>query len=190
EFPNLMNKFDVKGYPTILFLDKNGNFIDKLTGLPTKEMVLQKIRESYEKRDIEGILIARLKTDPEGVLTNYKLGVYYYQSGDLEKAAKHFLVSYNSPGKENPEKRHDSIYNLCLIRMDNENFSDAIVWWTRYLNSYPPGTGDHASALYFRGIAYSKTGKIKEAKTDLLKAKELTSDPSEKLNIQKEIDKI
>ena len=190
EFPNLMNKFDIRGYPTILFLDKNGNYIDKLTGLPTKDMVLQKIKDSYEKRDIEEILITRHKADPQGVLTNYKLGVYYYQTGDLKKAGEYFLNSYNSPGKESADKRHDSMYNICLINMDTENFSEAIVWWTKYMTTYPTGNGDHSSARYFRGIAYGKTGKAKEAKEDLIKAKELTSDPIERKNIQKEIDKL
>ncbi|MCK6382053.1 MAG: thioredoxin fold domain-containing protein [Leptospiraceae bacterium] len=185
EFPNLMSRYEVKGYPTILFLDKNGNFIDKLTGLPSKEMVLSKLKIVYEKKDIEGILLANHKKDPDGVEINYKLGIYYYQSGDIQKSEKYFLTSVNSKKIEAPDKRYNSNYNLCLIQIEKEMYLDAVNCWTKYLETYPPPKGDERSARYYRGLSLSKLQRIKEAKEDLVKAKELAGNVEEKKQITK-----
>lgn len=184
EFPNLMKRYEVKGYPTILFLDKNGNYIDKLTGLPSAEMIITKLQDVYQKRDIEGLLIEAHKNDPEGVGTNYKLGVYYYQSGDLKKSENYFQVSVNSKKKDSPDKRHDSNFNLCVIQVEKENYPESVTCWTKYLEAYPAPKGDESSARYFRGLSFSKIRRIQEAKADLLKAKELTGNPREKEQVQ------
>ncbi|MCP5493502.1 MAG: thioredoxin fold domain-containing protein [Leptospiraceae bacterium] len=187
-FPTLMRKYNVRGFPTILILDKDGNLIDKITGLPSKQMIINKMRVAYKKRDVESALLDSWRKDPDSVVNNFKLGVFYYEAGKLEQSVSYFQRTYNSSRNESPELKHDSMYNVGIIKIKNENYYEAIPVWTRYLETYP--NRDIMWAHYYRGISYLNTGKKKDAKDDLLKARELTDNAAEKYKIQSILDEL
>ena len=164
EVPEIPYMFQVKGYPTILFLDKNGAYLDRLTGLPDVKIMTSKLRKVYEKKDLEQDLLKEAKKNPDAVTVNYRLGIYYYKISSREKAISYFMKSVNSPRKENPEKKMESLFNIGIIQMESKKFSEAVSIWTKYIEDYP--RGDISSAYYYRGVAHMKGGQSKEAKSD------------------------
>ena len=184
QYPNFMERYSVTGFPTILFLDKNGVLVDRLTGLPTEGMVIAKLNSVLGKYDIEGKLLEKLKSSPGSVLDNFNTGVYYYQAGILEKSLVYFKNSVNSKSADNPARRHDALYNICLVYMDTENFSEAVHWWSRYIKQYS-GKGDMFSAHYFRGLSLHRLGQNRQAREDLHKAKALAPDQARREEIEK-----
>ena len=184
EYPNLMERYKVKGFPTILFLDKNGYYLSMLTGLPTKDMIIKRINEVYKQKDIEDSLIRQQKSKPLAIESNYKLAVYYYQIAELEKALQFFQKAAQAAGNDS-KRKHDSRYNMSLLYMDLERFADAVTSWSEYMQQFP--NGDIFSALYFRGIAYSNLGKNKMAKLDYEKAMKIATTAAQKKELEEMI---
>ncbi len=183
ESKDVVTKFSVRGYPTILLLDKNGNFIDKITGLPNNELLVTKLQEAYIKKDIEAGLITEQKDSPDSILANYNLGLFYYRNGNFKNSSEFFLKSYKATGKEDSDKKPEALFLLGLIQIQEKKFPEAISIWNSYLEKYPENK--KGSVYYCRGISYYFAGKRKEAKEDLLKAKDLSTskDQLEKINL-------
>ncbi|MDX1961436.1 MAG: thioredoxin family protein [Leptospiraceae bacterium] len=182
EYSELVSLYRVKGYPTVLFLDKNGAYLDRITGLPNTKIMTDKLKDVYEKRDLEDNLLISLKDTPESVLLNYRLGIYYYKISQFRKAEDYFAASVNSTKQENPEKKQESLFILGLIQIQEKRFSEAISMWSKYIKDFP--TGDLSSAHYYRGISYYYLNKYKEAKEDFNLASKLTSDEETKTKIK------
>ncbi|TGK15700.1 DUF255 domain-containing protein [Leptospira fluminis] len=185
-FPNLKRKYSVSGYPTLLFLDRNGSITEKITGMPDSKTVVKTLKKAYEKRDQESDLLASLKKSPEDPKLLLKIGEYYFEGREYPKAADFFYKSFASEfGKDSePEVRHRALFNLGIAYAEMENYEKTIKTFSLYLDKYPPGTGYAQSAFYYRGLAYKEIGKKFEAKSDLKKALEFTSDPDEKKDIE------
>ncbi|PJZ25349.1 thiol:disulfide interchange protein [Leptospira hartskeerlii] len=181
-FPNLKKKYDVTGYPTLLFLDKNGSLTEKIAGMPDHKMVIKTLRSAYSKRDKEVSLLADLEKDPENNLLLLKVGEYYFEAKEYKKAADYFYRSFASEDPRMPENKHKALFNLGLSFSELKNWEKTIKTFSLYLDKFP--TGHSKAALYYRGGAYSSLGKKAEAKEDLKKALELSSDPEEKKEIQ------
>jgi len=172
EFPDLVTKFSVRGYPTIILLDKTGYFIDKITGLPDNTLLITKLQEAYIKKDIEGGLISEQKQSPDSVLPNYNLGLFYYRNGNFKDSSEYFLKSYNATNLEDQDKKPEALFFLGLVQIQEKKFQEAISIWDTYIEKYPENR--KGTIFYCRGISNYFSGKRKEAKEDLLKAKELS----------------
>lgn len=181
-FPNLKKKYGVTGYPTLLFLDKNGSLTEKIAGMPDHKMVIRTLRSAYSKRDKEVSLLTDLAKDPENNLLLLKAGEYYFEAKEFKKAADYFYRSFASEDPRMPENKHKALFNLGLSFSELKNWEKAIKTFSLYLDKFP--TGHSKAALFYRGGAYSSLGKKPEAKEDLKKALELSSDPEEKKEIQ------
>lgn len=180
---DLVSKFSVRGYPTILVLDKNGYLIDKITGMPDNTTLVAKLQEAYNKKDTESGLLSEQKQSPNSVLPNYNLGLFYYRNGNFKDSSEFFLKSYNAKDTENSDKKPDALFLLGIIQIQEKKFQEAISIWTSFMEKYPENK--KGSVLYCRGISYYFSGKKQEAKEDLLKAKDLSTsqDQLEKINM-------
>lgn len=185
-FPNLKRKYGIKGYPSILFLDKNGSLIDKITGMPDTRMILRSIRNAYARRNLEREYLDALNKDPNGTKSNFQAGVYYFEAREYAKSVNYFKKALESNDPKNADKKHDSLYNLGISYLEIGNFKAAVETFGTYLEKYP--NGDVASVLFYRGNAYEELGRKEEAKTDFRRTLELTSDPEEKKDLQLRID--
>jgi len=87
EGPELAKKYAVSGYPTIVFLDGNGDEVDRIVGyLPAKDF-LKKIKEFNEGINTYGTIIKILKDNPDDIKANYLLGErFIINEGDYKKA--------------------------------------------------------------------------------------------------------
>ncbi|EPG76317.1 thioredoxin domain protein [Leptospira fainei serovar Hurstbridge str. BUT 6] len=183
-FPNLKKKYQVSGYPTLLFLDRNGSITEKISGMPDAKMVVKTLRKAYSKRDQEGDLLASLEKNPGDSKLLLKVGEYYFEAREYAKAANYFYKAFSSDEKRTTENQHRALFNLGVTYSEMQNYEKTVKTFTLYLEKYPPGTGYAQAAFYYRGIAFKELGKKEEAKSDLTKALELSSDPTEKKELE------
>jgi tetratricopeptide (TPR) repeat protein len=186
EYPNFMDRYDVQGFPTLLFLDPYANFISRLSGLPTKEMIVREARSAIQNSDIESKLILRWKKNPESIQANFELGVYYYQKEDFNKSIQYFTKSAYQSGNEQLDLKGQSLYNLALILMSQGDYSKANSHWDHYIKNYSESP-QISGAFLHRGISYKQMKDFAQAKKDLIKAKNLSKDIDEQKNILKEL---
>lgn len=165
--PQLMRKYQVRGYPTIVFLDSNGKEIDRIGGyMPTRPFA-RKLRDVRRKGNRENDLLRELKGRPKSVLLNFRAGVYYYESGDAVRARQYFLKSFRGEADANgADKRRDALYNAAIASMDLEEHASALKYWNLYIKNYPQLDRDHAYARYYRGQSLVLLGRKGQARMD------------------------
>ena len=122
------------------------------------------------------------KESPDSVLSNYNLGLFYYRNGNFKSSSEFFLKSYSAAGKEDQDKKPEALYLLGLIQIQEKKFPEAISIWNSYMEKYPESK--KGSVFYCRGISYFFAGKKREAKDDLLKAKNLSTNKDQLEKIQ------
>jgi thioredoxin-related protein len=188
EYPDLVSLYRVSGYPTILFLDKNGAYIDKLVGLPTVNHLEKKLIDVYSKKDLEKELLSSVEKNKQSILFNYNLALYYISARLWDKSENYLIATINSKDTEFIEKKQDAMYYIGVIHLKQKKYSESASIWSKYLLDYP--TGDELSARYYRGLSYYHLGKYSLSKDDLIKAKKLNRDPERNQAIQQLLDRI
>lgn len=108
-------KYKVEGYPTILFLDANGNEIDRIFGYyPValfKEYMVDYSKGINTMKDLE----ARLKTDPNNAEANYKMAEKMMFNDKLDEARKLFKKVIESDPENKSGRKDDAEYMLADI---------------------------------------------------------------------------
>lgn len=187
EYPNFMERYQARGYPTLLFLDKYSNYINKLPGMPSKDLVIREAKSALLNSNIEEKLLKNFKANPISLRNNFELGVYYYQTEDYAKSASFFqkATQLNAVGEELDLKRQ-SLYNLALIQMNQGNYTIAVSSWNKYIVQYKTSSS-LASAYLHRGIAWRERKDVAKAKADFLKAKSISKIEEELEMIEEEL---
>jgi thiol-disulfide isomerase/thioredoxin len=181
EFPEIVERYRIQGYPTILFLDKNGALLDKLVGLPDTNHMKNKLVEVFAKRNLEEDLLQKQSEQPDLQEINYKLGIYYLRLMDFPKSIDYFLKTYNSKIEILPERKRESLYILGILNIQEKKYSESVSLWTLYIQEYPDT--DISIALYYRAVSNFHMGKMKVSKEDFLKCKEMTNDEKIKSSV-------
>lgn len=185
EFPNLMERYEVQGFPTLLFLDKYANYIQKLSGMPSKELLIREAKLAHKNSNLESKLIAAWKKNPNLAQTNFELAVYFYQKEELSKSVELFTQASQKAKKSEWDLKRQSNYNIALITMNQGKYKEAIGLWQNYIKSY--AKAPQLSGAYFhRGICYKELKENSKAKLDFKKATAISPDEEEKKIIREE----
>ncbi|XDD47358.1 thioredoxin fold domain-containing protein [Leptospira sp. WS39.C2] len=175
EFPNLRKKYNVEGYPTILFLDGDGNFVTKITGLATKEDILNITKRILQEPNLESFLKTEIRKDKTNPHLHFRLGLLYFQNKEYAKAEEQFTSSIQK-SKQIPIVTENSHFNLNLIRTVNGPKDIAVSSWKDFIQRYPNSKRITTAKLYY-GISLKENGELKLAKTILTEIQgKLTSD--------------
>lgn len=83
---DLAKKYQVSGYPTIVFVDGNGDEIDRIIGyLPVKDF-LPSMKDIVSGKNTTKSLQLKLKDNPNDAEANYRLGKKLLESGNTDEA--------------------------------------------------------------------------------------------------------
>jgi thioredoxin-related protein len=86
----LAKKFGVSGYPTVLFVNGDGEEIDRIVGyFPAKEFLALMKDYNEGKNTMKGLKTI-LKINPDDVDTNFRLGKKTSDAGNMEEAKMYF----------------------------------------------------------------------------------------------------
>ncbi|MCB1140653.1 MAG: thioredoxin family protein [Leptospiraceae bacterium] len=172
-------RYRVREYPTILFLDRNGAYLDRIIGLPSVEVLKMKMDEIYEKKNQETELKEIADKHPESILYNYNLALYYISAQEWGKAEKYLFRVYNSKEEELFVKKQEALLYLGISQLQQKKYSESISMFSKYITDYP--YGDIYSSRYYRGLAYFYLQQFTESREDLNRAREY-ADTKSKVN--------
>lgn len=123
EGKQIRENYNIRGFPTVLFLDTQGVEIDRTFGFDGDKDAYFKILTDYAagKNTLRSFL-AEVKTAPEDVEVNFKLAKKYASRGEWEEAQPYFSkVLTLDPNNEKGFKT-ESVCNLAIIEsMVNKN---------------------------------------------------------------------
>lgn len=87
----LAKKYAVNGFPTIVFVDGNGEEVDRIVGyIPAKDF-LKRIKEFSEGKNTYGSITKILKKNPDDITANYLMGERIITNdNDVKKAEPYF----------------------------------------------------------------------------------------------------
>jgi tetratricopeptide (TPR) repeat protein len=108
-------KYKIKGYPTVLFLDGDGNEIDRVYGYyPAKDFYEMMV--DYNKGvNTFSSLTAELENDPNDILANLKIADKYIALGQTDDARKHLDKIIEVDPQNLSGKEDDAKYKLASI---------------------------------------------------------------------------
>ncbi|TGL45081.1 thioredoxin fold domain-containing protein [Leptospira perdikensis] len=175
EFPNLRKKYNIEGYPTILFLDGDGNYVTKISGLATKEDILNISKRILQEPNIESYLKTELRRNVNSPDIHFRLGLLYFQNKDFEKAESQFTETIQK-SKTLPLLKESAHFNLNLVKSIHGPKESAVKSWKEYLELYPTSNRKITAKLYY-GLTLKDAGESKLAKSILTEIKpQLTTD--------------
>lgn len=114
EFPNLKNKYKVEGYPTILFLDADANYLTKITGLATKEDILRISKQILEEPNFESYLKTELRRTNGSPELLFRLGIFYHELKKWELAREYYR-KVSEHKKADPKLKDLTTANLKIL---------------------------------------------------------------------------
>ena len=88
EGKDLTKKYNVTGYPTILFVDDKGNEIDRILGYISPKPYLNELKRIQSGRNTLPALLTSFQNNPESFSTLYKLAKKYEAMGEVQSAKK------------------------------------------------------------------------------------------------------
>jgi len=165
----LAKKYAVAGYPTVLFVDGNGDEVDRIVGyIPAKDF-LKKIKDFNKGTDTYGAFIKILKKNPDDVKSNYLMGErIMLNEGDNKKADQYFKkVLANDPENKLGFKEGTLLYmaigsgDLENIKKFIEKFPNSEKCKNAYIalaEKYYQENVDYISAKTYYDKAFGKFG--------------------------------
>ncbi|TGK47851.1 DUF255 domain-containing protein [Leptospira kanakyensis] len=169
EFPNLRKKYNIEGYPTILFLDGDGNYVTKISGLATKEDILGISKRLLQEPNIESYLKTELRRNVNSPDIHFRLGLLYFQNKEFEKAELQFTEAVQK-SKTLPVLKENAHFNLNLVKSIHGSKESAVKSWKEFLELYPSSSRKTTAKLYY-GLTLKDVGESKLAKSVLLEIK-------------------
>jgi thioredoxin-related protein len=121
-------KYEIKGYPTVLFLDGDGNEIDRIYGYYPKNEFFALMQDYNKGINTFGYLKQTLEKDPGNIEANLKLADKYITLGETDHARtllKRIIESdpQNAGGRTDDAKfKLASVAQKETIIIDLENF--------------------------------------------------------------------
>ena len=126
----LAKKFQVSGYPTVVFVDGNGDEIDRIVGyLPVKDF-LPAMKDFVSGKNTLKSLQATLSENANDIEANFRLGKKMLESGNAEDAKKYLEKVISMDSENNSGWTDDAELYLAQISGKKDDI-DAFV------NKYP-----------------------------------------------------
>ena len=89
--PDFRKKYNIRGYPTVMFLNSEGEEIDRICGwYGDKEAYFQTIQDYANDKNTLGEFIGKFKRDSNNVDVNYQLAMKYVNRWEGERAKPNF----------------------------------------------------------------------------------------------------
>jgi thioredoxin-related protein len=189
EFPNLRQKYAIEGYPTILFIDGDSNFLNKITGLATKRMVIDIAKKVLAEPDLEASMQNLLKKKPNSPTAHFRLGTFYFHAKKYELAKSHLQSAIQFAPSKQITLKEDSFFNLGIIFVQLEEWQKAVEAWKNFLSDYPKSRNANAAEMYY-GISLREIGEKKLATSVLEKLRGRLTDEDDIQAVEETLEEI
>jgi periplasmic divalent cation tolerance protein len=159
-------RYDVRGAPTILILDGDGNEMARVPGLVDKATLLAKLAESRRGRLTFREARRQALRNPADVQANWKVAETYLEEGRSEQAEPH-LRNVIAHDAENRYGYTDNAMFALGFALGKRGEHAQAVYSFEHLLARWPDFKDKDKALYCLGLSELATGQMKKARATL-----------------------
>lgn len=177
------SKYNVTGYPTILFLDKELKVLHRVGGYQGPDDFLKSIETALKSSNIDSLLAKYNKNnDPE---SGHELVEIYKNTQEYDKAYD-IIKNLDEKDKINNEKKNEFYLLAGFTSMHNSRFEDALSYYQRVLDlnkGKDPNIYNQAF-LYYYYTTYLNGNKAKavEGVKSILASGNMSDDWTEEFN--------
>lgn len=143
---DLAKKFNVSGYPTVIFVDTDGEEIDRIIGyLPAKDFLVA-MKDIVNGKNTTKSLQAALISNPEDVEALYRLGKKIFDTGKTDEAAGYFKKAIELDPNNKSGWIDDAELSLAQINNKKEDIE-------AFVKKYPDSELTKIAIMYLAELA-------------------------------------
>jgi thioredoxin-related protein len=160
----LAKKYDIKGYPTLVFVDGDGKEIDRMYGTFTAQEFLDFIKGINSGSGTINSMKSSLEKNPDDVKLNYELS-RRYENLEMSKEAEPLYKKIIALDPENKNGCTDyAEYHLAIINKDDAKVQSL-------LNKYPTSGGVKEAKIFLleKNMETKNDAGCQDCLNDLLK---------------------
>ena len=117
DYNNIKKKYNVRGLPTVIFFDRNGNEIDRNCGYDgEKDKYFQTIQDYAANKNTLQKLIDNYKADSLNVENNFKLAMKYLNRWEMEKGDQYFRNVLQLDPENHYGFKEQSSLNIAIMK--------------------------------------------------------------------------
>ncbi|HZT44016.1 MAG TPA: tetratricopeptide repeat protein [Chthonomonadaceae bacterium] len=164
--PAIAKKYGVQGYPTILFINGDGEVENKIGGYEDPAPFANDLKDIVQTHKEFPILLARHKDHPNDLETTGKLAVLYAKRGDETKASD-LIAEAEKTDPNNSKGYLTKAYNALGDDHQNQGQFDKAIPLFRKAADTGKKPDDVAYARMSIAVCYLQQNKLSEAVPDL-----------------------
>lgn len=159
-------KFDVRGAPTILLLDADGNEMSRVTGLVEKPALVAKLSDARRSKLTFREAKRLAQHNPADVQANWKVAEGYLEEGREDLAEQHLRNVVEHDGENRYGYTDNAMFALgyCLGRRGE--YAQAVYSFEHLLERWP-NFKDKGKALYCLGLSQLALGRQDQGRAAL-----------------------
>ena len=197
-----VRRYQVTGYPTIVFTSSDGGMISKQVGFAYPKDFAPVIETALEKEQAFVEQLAKLEKTPDDAKLNAQVALTYLERMQLEKA----LLLSKEAFKRDPKNKTGLIPNLhnqlgltyaakveaaTLTAPEKAEmyFEKAVVHFKTVIDEYPKSELNDP-AQYYLGVTYAIKGEFEDAISVLEKLIHHTTDANIKQNAEAMLERV
>ncbi|OQX94726.1 hypothetical protein B6I21_09145 [candidate division KSB1 bacterium 4572_119] len=117
EGKELRKKYEVRGFPTVLFLNGNGDEIDRIFGYSgNKEATFETIQDYAQGKNTLVSYQAKIAQDPDNIELNFKLAQKHSSRWEAEQAKLYFEKVLKLDPADSKGFKTESVFNLNVYK--------------------------------------------------------------------------
>ena len=197
-----VRRYQVTGYPTIVFASSDGGMISKQVGFAYPNDFAPVIETALEKEQAFVEQLAKLEKTPDDAKLNAQVALTYLERTQLEKA----LLFSKEAFKRDPKNKTGLMPNLhnqlglayaakveaAMVREPEEAemyFEKAVSHFRTVIDAYPKSDLNDP-AQYYLGVTYAIKGEFDDAISVLEKLLHHTTDANIKQNTEAMLEQV
>ncbi|HEY5122488.1 MAG TPA: thioredoxin domain-containing protein [Ignavibacteria bacterium] len=126
EGPDVTKKYDIKVFPTIIFVDGEGNEIDRIIGYRPAKEFLETMKEFNRGENTKSSLQKILNENLDDPTANFKMGMKVLKNGDADIAKGYFKQVVKSDPGNNSGFTDDAEFELAKMEQTPEKIIEFI----------------------------------------------------------------
>ncbi len=151
-------KFDVRGAPTILFLDGEGNEMSRITGLVDKPALMAKLEEARRSKLTFREAHRLALKNPADIQANWRVAETYLEEGREDLAEPHLRNVVDHDENNQYGFTDDATFALGFALGKRGQYAQAMYAFERVVEKWP-GFKDKDKALYCLGLSALAMGQ-------------------------------
>lgn len=127
EYPKFRKDYGVRGTPSVLFLDSNGEEVDRIVGFDgKKDDFFQTLQDFAAGKNTLPALLSEYENNPEGVDQNFKLAQKYRSRYELNKALPYFEKVLELDPEDESGYKVEATFQVALNQLSSKQNTEPL----------------------------------------------------------------